>query len=128
MIQDEIKDCLRGENLAKGDAPCYTSLCTVDILCALHAIRVCFSFHRLHDKPVLPVFHYFDFVISLASISLRFRRKRWAPKEVTPIHKAKFQRDGKLCMLATYTKRDVKPSSACLDRWTRPLSKTLFTT
>lgn len=39
-----------------------------------------------------------------------FRRKGWAPKGVTPVQKARFQRDSRLSMLAAYTQNGVKLS------------------
>ncbi|KAK7928432.1 hypothetical protein PG985_005430 [Apiospora marii] len=39
-----------------------------------------------------------------------FRRKGWAPKGITPVQKAKFQRDSRLSMLAAYTQKGVKLS------------------
>ncbi|PKS08455.1 hypothetical protein jhhlp_004838 [Lomentospora prolificans] len=39
-----------------------------------------------------------------------FRRKGWAPKGITPVHKARFQREGRLQILAAYTQKGVKLS------------------
>src|SRR6185312_7343371 len=39
-----------------------------------------------------------------------FRRKGWAPKGTTPVQKARFQREGRVQILAAYTQRGVKLS------------------